>query len=247
MDNIVNFYFGNSESNERVLFPEFVYDDKRVVSKIYVIYRLIGLIFYSMTLTTCYNIEFYIGIIISMFLSTINNVRYEYAHMKIYGTIFPSIAEYDTWKRNQYPNSRIFFSAIEFIIEIIYFIKIFPPHLEFYNLCKIGEGTLKINIILLFTIYIILTVFSLCILLSMCFYTNQNQNPIRESNQNSLQIPIILNTNQTDECCICLDTDNTRAWSILPCSHKFHHSCVSTWLISHRTCPICRLHLMRVI
>jgi RNA polymerase subunit RPABC4/transcription elongation factor Spt4 len=47
---------------------------------------------------------------------------------------------------------------------------------------------------------------------------------------------------QNDECCICMDTENTSEWLMLPCGHKFHRQCISTWLHTNQTCPICRLH-----
>ncbi|KAH6756860.1 hypothetical protein C2S53_000628 [Perilla frutescens var. hirtella] len=46
-------------------------------------------------------------------------------------------------------------------------------------------------------------------------------------------------------CAICLldfcDGDNIR---ILPnCNHGFHVACIDKWLLSHSSCPTCRLHL----
>ena len=61
------------------------------------------------------------------------------------------------------------------------------------------------------------------------------------------QVSLRILTNQNEECCICLDMANTQAWSILPCGHKFHYSCVSTWLLSHQTCPVCRFRVIPVL
>ncbi|XP_078148586.1 E3 ubiquitin-protein ligase ATL9-like [Carex rostrata] len=49
------------------------------------------------------------------------------------------------------------------------------------------------------------------------------------------------------ECAICLcdfeDDENIR---LLPkCSHMFHPDCIDEWLLSHRTCPVCRCILTR--
>jgi len=60
----------------------------------------------------------------------------------------------------------------------------------------------------------------------------------------SIPIPILIIDNQNEECSICLDIDNIQTWIILPCGHKYHGSCVSTWLQTHKTCPICRFNIM---
>ena len=166
-----------------------------------------------------------------MFLSTINSARYEYAHFKRYGTIFSSVNEFDAWKEKLYPKSRILFSIIEIIIKIIFFINTFPPVCDFRNLCQIGESIFKIHILALLKIYIIAFVFSICLLCS------HRQQII------SLPIQILVINTQNEECCICMDTDNNSEWSILPCGHKFHGQCISQWLRSNQTCPICRLRI----
>lgn len=71
---------------------------------------------------------------------------------------------------------------------------------------------------------------------------------IGEQNSNQL-IPIDLNELQqlatTGECCsICLEQYETNL--LIPnvcrlgCSHHFHTNCISQWLVSHHTCPLCR-------
>lgn len=40
-------------------------------------------------------------------------------------------------------------------------------------------------------------------------------------------------------CTICL-TKDFKTWSQMPCNHKFHSSCVTTWLEQHNSCPLCR-------
>ena len=56
----------------------------------------------------------------------------------------------------------------------------------------------------------------------------------------AIPIPILVNDNHNDECCICLDNNKEQTWSILPCGHKFHDSCISTWLLRQQKCPVCR-------
>jgi hypothetical protein len=221
---------------------EFIYNNSRICGKLYVFFKFIGLIFYSTTLLTCYNPDFYIGIVVAMFLSMINSVRYEYAHFKRYGTTFSSLNEYKIWKKELWPKSKIFFSTIELSIKTAYFIRTFPPIFNYRNLCEIGESILKIHILLLFALYIIFGIFSIFILWIVFFLpiSTRLREPV------SLLIPNILNTNQNEECCICLDMDNNIAWSILPCGHKFHWQCVSIWIRSNQTCPVCRYRVIPI-
>jgi len=254
MDYILDLDFEN-DNNGRVVFPEFIYDDRRKWSIIYACLKLLGLIFYTISLHTCNKADFYIIMLIVMFLSTMNNIRYEYSHYKRYGTIFSSLDEFYTWKKELYPKSRIVFSTIELSIKIAFFIKIFPPQFDFKNLCEIGESVYKLHILGLFVLYFIAGAFSLCILSSFCCYEYSHPNPNSNRPRRTvlLPIPIILNNsqivinNQTEECCICMDIDNTQTWVILPCGHKFHGPCISSWLNNHQTCPVCRLNIISVV
>jgi len=227
MDYAIDSYFWNNNN-----FNEILYDNRRIFAKLYVFIKFIGVIFYTISLQTCYKPHFFIGMIAAMFISTINSARYEYAHFKRYGTIFSSVNEFNEWKEKLYPKSRILFSMIEIIIKIIFFINTFPPVCEFNNLCEIGESIFKIHILVLLMIYIIAFVFSICFL-----YSHHRQTI-------SSPIPILVVNSQNEECSICMDTDNTSEWLMLPCCHKFHRQCISTWLHTNHTCPICRLHMI---
>ncbi len=243
MDYAIDFYNGNNEIHDGIVYPEFIYDDRRICSKIYVIFRLSCLIFYLSTLPTCNNPKFYVGMVFAMFLSAINSARYEYAHFKRYGTTFSSVNEYVKWKNELWPKSRIFFHAIEVALKTVYFIKIFPPQFDYNNLCEIGESILKIHILALFIIYTVFSILTVFIIWMIYCVDCFNYRPTtRRRKPDSLQITI----NQNEECCICLDMDNTGEWSILPCSHKFHMRCISMWLISHQTCPVCRLRVIPI-
>ena len=44
-----------------------------------------------------------------------------------------------------------------------------------------------------------------------------------------------------DECCICLEAFAVEDSLIkLPCTHLFHVSCISSWLVGHAFCPLCK-------
>jgi Ring finger domain len=260
MDYAIDLYDGNNDnSDNRVVYSDFIYDDRRICSKIYIFFKLMGLIVYTTTLTTCNIPDFFIIMIVVMFISCINSMRYEYKHLSRYGTIFSSIDEFNTWKRQQWPKSRIFFSMIELGIKMGFLIRTFPPQFDFKNRCEIGESIFKIHIIVLFGLYIIAGIFSICIVST--FYCNHYSYPrpvIQQVINISSPIPIMLingvnmnmnmnmNMNLNEECCICLDINNIQPWSFLPCGHKFHSSCVSTWLHNHPTCPICRCDITNV-
>jgi hypothetical protein len=249
MDYAIDFYEGYDDYNRIFITQEFTYDNKRICSKLYVFLKLLGLIAYTTMFTTCYNLDFIIIIMIAvMFLSIMNNMRYEYKHYKRYKTIFSSIDEFKKWKLDLWPKSRIIFNGIELGIKIWFFINIFPPQFKFTNICNIGESIFKIHTLVLFLIYIVACVFIIIILSSFCchdiFNYRQHTSILEQRKNVSIPIPILVIENQNEECSICLDIDNIQTWIILPCGHKYHGSCVSTWLQTHKTCPICRFNIM---
>lgn len=48
------------------------------------------------------------------------------------------------------------------------------------------------------------------------------------------------------ECTVCIDTlkPGQEARS-LPCKHTFHRSCIDSWLLSKRKCPLCNLNIVK--
>ncbi|CAO2182349.1 unnamed protein product [Urochloa humidicola] len=47
-----------------------------------------------------------------------------------------------------------------------------------------------------------------------------------------------------EECAVCLqDLLSDETLGAMPCSHAFHHHCISQWLRRNAVCPICRHRL----
>eukprot|EP00049_Salpingoeca_infusionum_P012834 m.237988 g.237988 ORF g.237988 m.237988 type:complete len:678 (-) comp15281_c0_seq3:739-2772(-) len=49
---------------------------------------------------------------------------------------------------------------------------------------------------------------------------------------------------EEDMCAVCLDGLSKSTQLMLPCRHQFHDECVSTWLATHHSCPICKYNLL---
>ena len=230
----------------------FTYDDSRFFSKTYVGFKILGVIVYAGTLTSCptANLYFYTLMLSAMTLSTANSARYEYCHYKRYGTSFYSAEEFIAWKKELRPKSRLFFSVTELAIKIGYFIYTFPPEFDFINRCTVGESILKLHILAITLIYLVSGGITACLLLSFycCNIMSRRRHPHRHQHVVIRVIPAMIPIQSPiqdglqDECCICLEqaAESTLPWSMLVCGHKFHTACVSIWLRSHKTCPICR-------
>jgi len=49
-----------------------------------------------------------------------------------------------------------------------------------------------------------------------------------------------------DHCPVCLDVYKIgEAMRILPCSHRFHKACIDQWLLDKRTCPMCKMDILK--
>ncbi|XP_037976157.2 protein goliath isoform X1 [Plutella xylostella] len=49
------------------------------------------------------------------------------------------------------------------------------------------------------------------------------------------------------ECCaICIEPYKvSETLRSLPCRHEFHKSCIDPWLLEHRTCPMCKMDILK--
>ncbi|KAK3611414.1 hypothetical protein CHS0354_034860 [Potamilus streckersoni] len=49
-----------------------------------------------------------------------------------------------------------------------------------------------------------------------------------------------------DQCAVCIEPYKTNdVTRILPCKHVFHKSCVDPWLLEKRSCPMCKMDILR--
>ena len=259
MDYAFDFYFGPTTNTGDVNSFLFIYDDDRFFSKMYVFLKSLGLVFYAMTLPRCANPLFYIIMNGLMCLSTANSARYEYRHYQRYGTVFMSIYEYEEWKAGLWPKTRVVFSTAELAIKIGYFIYAFPPRLEFSNACDAGKSVFIIHVLAVLVVYLILSIFTCGIYCCVCYSNGAGADAGAGANVSirmvSYRFPLAFPTTfvpHDKECCICLDSNETSSssssssplpWVELPCKHLFHRECVSRWLVTHDTCPVCRLNV----
>jgi len=51
--------------------------------------------------------------------------------------------------------------------------------------------------------------------------------------------------NEDTHCAVCLDLfERNQVVRVIPCGHEFHASCVDEWLITRRTCPLCKMNIL---
>ncbi|KAJ4799091.1 RING-H2 finger protein ATL5B [Rhynchospora pubera] len=62
----------------------------------------------------------------------------------------------------------------------------------------------------------------------------------------ALPVAVVGPTCVASGCAICLSDfiDGERIRVLPACGHRFHVSCIDTWLRSHCSCPTCRRHLL---
>lgn len=149
----------------------FIYDDKRLCAKVYVFLKCIGITIYTTTLIACSKPElyFFLFMIITMFASTMNSARYEYHHFIRYNTPFGSLEEFNAWKSNLYPKSRMVFSLFELVLKVVYFFVIFPPKFELHSQCAVGQSVLTVHILAITIVYATAVIFYLCMACSFCY------------------------------------------------------------------------------
>ena len=265
MDYAIDSYFTEDDVPSNEPRTDFIYEDRRSFSKVYIFCKYAGLIFYMNTLLPCNKLLLNVMLGL-MCLSTMNTARYEFAHYRKYGYRFSSIAEFDVWKSQQYSKSRLVFSFGELGLKIWYGITTFPPQFDFsfQTKCGIGESILKVHMLVLFMVYTIACVFSMYLIYSGCCFdftyyhthpANHLRNHVRVMDQVMDRVrpldPVAVAVSvaavavpSNEECCICLDKDNEQPWGVLPCAHTFHAACITRWVATQQpNCPVCRFDM----
>uniref|UniRef100_A0A8C6YGT5 Ring finger protein 149 n=1 Tax=Naja naja TaxID=35670 RepID=A0A8C6YGT5_NAJNA len=52
----------------------------------------------------------------------------------------------------------------------------------------------------------------------------------------------------TENCAICIENYKAKdTVRLLPCKHIFHKLCIDPWLLEQRTCPMCKLDIMKAL
>ncbi|KAK1169646.1 E3 ubiquitin-protein ligase RNF149-like [Acipenser oxyrinchus oxyrinchus] len=51
-----------------------------------------------------------------------------------------------------------------------------------------------------------------------------------------------------ENCAVCIENYKPKdVVRILPCKHVFHRTCIDPWLLDHRTCPMCKLDVIKAL
>ncbi|XP_069492818.1 E3 ubiquitin-protein ligase RNF149 isoform X1 [Ambystoma mexicanum] len=53
---------------------------------------------------------------------------------------------------------------------------------------------------------------------------------------------------EAENCAVCIENYKPKdVVRILPCKHIFHRTCIDPWLLEHRTCPMCKLDVIKAL
>jgi len=243
----------------------FFYHKKRICTRLCLCMKVGGFAFYTAGAITCVNRNdapfiahasfiTYCFMLIGMFASICNLTRYEYAFYKKYGTTFNSTQEFKAWKIQQMPGLRHLFTVIESVILSCFFVTAWPlqfpisneddPH-STVSMCELSMTVFKIQVITIFTIYLIAMVFVVCMYVSFRSFHILYADAHTRATTDVRVVPPMESFYFIDaqtECCICLDK-TAELWTMTRCAHSFHRKCLSNWTQTTATCPVCRTRL----
>jgi len=189
----------------------------------------------------------YCSMLVGMFASICNWVRYEFAFFKIFGTQFNSVDEFNAWKVQQMPNLRHWFTVIEHVILSCFFATAWPLQFPVSDSCELSMTVFKIHVIALFTVYLLAVVFCVCMYVSLRSFHVVYEVYANADAHNVVPPPMetFYFIDEQTECCICLDK-TADTWTMTRCAHSFHRACLSNWTQTTATCPVCRTSLDQV-
>lgn len=226
----------------------FVYNEKRICARLCLCVKVGGFAFYTAGAITCVNRNdapfiAYCSMLVGMFASICNSARYECAFYKIYRTSFDSTHDFNAWKVRQMPTIRYLFEGIERVITCCFFVKAWPLQFPIHDSCELSMTVFKIQIIVLFVVYLLALVFVVCMYVSFRnFHTAYNHTNSHAQTNDVHPIESFYFMDAQTECCICLDK-TAELWTMTRCAHSFHRKCLSNWTQTTTTCPVCRTRL----
>jgi hypothetical protein len=179
-----------------VMYPAFLYDDARRLPRLFLFAKVTGFAFYIMITVSCHNkppFSWFCMVLLGMFASICNMIRYECVFLTKRGTVFESVDEFHEWKMQQKPNIKHGLDFIELAFKIGIFINSLPLTFEIHDeinhdvvsICNTGTTVLKIHSLVIFIMCVIVSCFLGCIYINFPSDNSNSNNNNNNSNDNS--------------------------------------------------------------
>ncbi|CEG49507.1 hypothetical protein F444_05455 [Plasmopara halstedii] len=68
----------------------------------------------------------------------------------------------------------------------------------------------------------------------------RRSSPADQAILDELESQYVAEVDEGEKCVICMSENPCDGHVALPCGHSFHYPCISSWLQSQSTCPVCR-------
>lgn len=162
----------------------------------------------------------------------------------------------NVWNRitlsNRYPFVILKLGSIASFYIGIYFCSIFIPISS--NNCSIYEGHSACNSLKIISVLMMIGIalVGLSLIICLCATSTEQVAMPRFTMRSIARHPVLSRIvgdfstltsmgNSDDACAICMEKPTAgEQWKQLHCGHKYHPTCIDPWLVTHRTCPICR-------